>query len=240
MAAVTPFAIAAVVLAGSGVANAVPAPVAPPGGIATQIIPGAVNYTATNNESSAIITTDAGTLAVQDGKFEIRSASGELVGGTPLEVNVEDIAIPFDADIQGNTATLRPAMDRAYFKPAASAPQEIASKTPEDREYEAWKKFGSRLSPGVAVGALVGTIGSATVGCVLGGVLGGAVTMPIAMLLGGGPVAGCIAGAVLLAPVGTIAGALLVGVPVAIAAGIEYWDGINRPLAPPEAGGPAA
>ncbi|AHH18378.1 hypothetical protein NONO_c35910 [Nocardia nova SH22a] len=217
----------------TGTAGAVPAPEAPPGGIATQIIPGVVNYTASNDGNSAVITTDAGSLTVRDGQFQIRAANGEIVGGTPLEVNVDDIVVPIRAVIDGNKATLTPIAEAAFYRPAVSAPKEIAAQTPQEREAAAWSKFTTRVALGSALGALVGTVGSAAVGCVAGGVLGGAVTMPVAMLLGGGPLGGCIAGAVTLAPVGTIGGALLVGVPVAIAGAIEYFSTITAPLPAP-------
>ncbi|MBF6211032.1 hypothetical protein IU433_10965 [Nocardia puris] len=224
-------AIAAVGIAG-GTANALPAPVAPPGGIATPIIPGVVNYTATNDGTSAIITTDVGALTVVGGQFQITDAEGRLVGGVPLEVTVDEIAYPVKAEITGNTAKLTPTTEGAYFRPALSAAKEISEQTAAQREQAAWQKLGSRLSVGAAVGALVGAVGASAVGCVAGGVLGGALTAPVALLLGGGPIAGCIAGAVMLAPVGTIAGALLVGVPVAIAGAIEYFSTVTAPLPP--------
>lgn len=236
MAAVAMMAIAAVGIAG-GTANAVPAPVAPPGGIATPIIPGVVNYTATNDGTSAIITTDAGTLTVVGGQFQIKDAEGRLVGGVPLEVTVDDIAYPVKAEIEGNTAKLTPTTEGAYFRPAVSAPKEINDQALAQREQAAWQKLGSRLSVGAAVGALVGAVGAGTVGCVLGATTAAALTAPVAMLLGGGPIAGCIAGAVILAPAGTIGGALLVGVPVAIAGAIEYFSTITAPLPPAGQGG---
>ncbi|APE36544.1 hypothetical protein BOX37_24400 [Nocardia mangyaensis] len=224
MAIASMVAIAAVGIAGTaGNAGAVPAPVAPPGGIATQIIPGMVNYTADRDDTAAIITTDAGTLTVANGQFQIKNADGVIVGGVPLEVSIDDIAYPVKAEINGNTARLTPTTDGAYYKPSANAPKEINAVSPQQREASAWQKFGSRLSVGAAIGALIGAVGAAGVGCIAGGVVGGAVTAPIALLLGGGPIAGCIAGAVMLAPVGTMAGALFVGVPVAIAAAIEYF-----------------
>ncbi|MFC6013760.1 hypothetical protein [Nocardia lasii] len=217
-------AIAAVGIAGTaGSAGAVPAPVAPDGGIAVEIVPGVVNYTATRDDTAAIITIDAGSLTVANGQFQIKNAENQIVGGTPLEISIDEIAYPVRAEINGNTARLTPVTEGAYYKPSASAPQHIAEVSPQQREASAWQKFGSRLSVGAAIGALVGAVGAGVAGCIIGGVIGAGLSLPLAMFLGAGPVAGCIAGAVMLAPAGTMGGALFVGVPVAIAAAVEYF-----------------
>lgn len=224
--------IAALTVAG-GTAGAAPAPVAPEGGFSVPIVPGKINYTTNNDGNSAVITTDAGSLEVKDGQFRILSPAGGIVGGVPLEVNVDDIVYPVRATIEGNKATLTPVVEGAFYRPAMAAPKEISNKAAEQREQAAWSKFGSRLSVGAAVGAIVGAIGAAVVGCVAGGVLGLGLTLPVALLLGGGPIAGCLAGAMTLGPLGAMAGTIVVGAPVAIAAAIEYFSTVNAPL-PPE------
>ncbi|MFC9896294.1 hypothetical protein ACFVMC_21610 [Nocardia sp. NPDC127579] len=225
--------IAALTVAG-GTAGAAPAPVAPQGGFTVPIVPGVINYTTNNDGNSAVVTTDAGSLVVKDGQFQILSPAGDIVGGVPLEVNVEDIVYPVRATIEGNRATLTPVVEAAFYRPAVFAPKQVAASTPEQREQAAWSKFGSRLSVGAAVGAIIGAIGAGVVGCVAGGVLGLGLTLPVALLLGGGPIAGCLAGAMTLGPLGAMAGTIVVGAPVAIAAAIEYFNAVNAPLAPEE------
>ncbi|MFF2110701.1 hypothetical protein [Rhodococcus koreensis] len=69
-----------------------------------QIAP-SINYKAYNNGTAAVITTDAGSLAVTNGTFQIK-ADGRIIAGVPLELRLDDISMPIDARIDGNTATL--------------------------------------------------------------------------------------------------------------------------------------
>ncbi|MCP2315118.1 hypothetical protein APR12_000448 [Nocardia amikacinitolerans] len=118
-----------------------------------------VDYTASVDGNAAVITVDdAGRLAVDNGRFEIRSADGRILAGVPLEFNVDDIAFPIDAEIAGNTARLVPVLDpaRAQYKPAALPFQEHAPwKTPYEREQAAFSRLAATVTMGV--GAPVAT-----------------------------------------------------------------------------------
>ncbi|OQS16411.1 hypothetical protein B0T36_05450 [Nocardia donostiensis] len=192
-----------------------------------------INYTAYKNGTAAVITVDAGKLIVDNGQFQIRSAAGEILAGVPLEFNIDDIAFPIDAEIEGNTATLTPVLDpeRARYNPVAMPFQEHAPwTTPYEREQAAWARMNSTIIMGATVGAMVGAIGAGTIGCLLGGAAGAALTSPLATLLGAGPLAGCLIGAGAFAPVGALAGSIFIGAPVAIAAFIQYHTTNTEPL----------
>ncbi|MFC9660017.1 hypothetical protein ACFVJ5_07240 [Nocardia sp. NPDC127606] len=216
----------------AGTASAAPAS----GPLSVNIAP-AVNYKAYKEGNAAVITVDAGKLIVDQDQFQIRSNTGEILAGVPLEFNVDDIAFPIDAKIDGNTATLTPAldMDRAHYKPAALPfEQQAPWKTPYDREVAAWARMSQTVILGAGIGAIVGAVGSGTIGCLLGGAAGTALTSPLATLFGAGPLAGCLIGAAALAPIGVVAGSIFVAAPVAIAAGIQYFTTINEPFPEPK------
>lgn len=233
-AAVSAMTIAALGLA-AGTASAAPAATSPTLNptVNMQTAP-SINYTAHGNDTSAVLTTDAGSLVVADNQLQIRAADGTVVGGVPLELRIDDISMPIVADITGNTATLTPDPARAIYKPVALPFQESAPwKTPYEREQAAWSRMASTITTGSAVGAIVGAVGAGLTGCVAGGALGA--VGGFAFLLAGavpGALIGCLAGAATFAPVGTAAGAILVSGPVAIAAAIQYFTTINEPFTP--------
>ncbi|RMI34234.1 hypothetical protein [Nocardia stercoris] len=218
-----------------------------------------VNYTATATDTSAIIKTDAGSLVNEDGKLEIKAPNGNVLAGIPLSFRVDDFTFPVAADINGNTATLSPKFDLADATyapvsndvkaglPANSTVKNVDLpfqdqapwKTPYDREQAAFNRLKDTISMGATIGAAVGAIGGAALGCVLGGVaVGGGATLATG-IIGGifsflpGALVGCIAGAAATGFLGTIGGALLVTIPVAIGAAIQYFTTTNEPFNPP-------
>ncbi|WP_431972383.1 hypothetical protein [Nocardia sp. bgisy134] len=228
--------VAVGIIVSTQTAYGTPAPETPAIGASADTI----NYTAHNNGSSAIVTTDAGTLAVIDGQFQIKAADGRIVGGIPLKLHLDEIALPISATIEGNTATLTPDVSQARFYPALPSPVALPFedyapwKTPYDREVAAWARLTSTISTGAAVGVIIGAIGAGTVGCLAGGTLGA--TGGFAFLAAGaipGAAIGCLTGAALFAPIGTLVGAIFVGAPVAIAAAIQYFSTVNAPFDPP-------
>lgn len=200
--------------------------------LSTQLAPG-VTYKAFQDGATAVISIASGSLVVDHGKFQIRSATGKVLAGVPLSFNVGDIAFPIDAKVTGRTARLTPVINRsrASYRPVALPYQKDAPwKSRYDREQAAWSRMSTTIVTGAAVGAIVGAVSAGTLGCLLGAASGAVITAPLFLLLGGGPVAGCIVGATLLAPVGTLVGSIFVGAPVAIAAFIQYQDTVNAPF----------
>ncbi|MBJ8345673.1 hypothetical protein [Antrihabitans sp. YC2-6] len=194
-----------------------------------------VHYTTYKDGAAAVISIDQGSLVVDGGRFQIRSANGDVLAGVPLEYNVDEIAFPIDATIDGHTARLTPSVDpaRAYYKPVAMPFQDQAPwRTAYEREQAAWARMTQTITTGAAAGAIAGAIGTGLIGCLVGGTTAGIATGPLAMLFGAGPLAGCLIGAAALAPLGVVGGAMFVGAPVAIAAFIQYQDTINAPFAP--------
>lgn len=234
LAAVSMLTAAAIGLtSGTAYADPVPTPHSPDT-LNVELAP-RINYRAFDNGGAAVITTDAGTLAIANGQFQIRAADGTIVGGVPLELRVDDISMPIDARIDGNTATLTPDPTHAVYKPVALPFQESAPwKTPYEREQAAWSRMMSTISLGAAVGSIVGAVGAGALGCVAGGVLGA--TGGFAFLAAGavpGALIGCLAGAAAFVPLGTLAGTLFVTGPVAVAAVIQYFTTVNSPFVPP-------
>ncbi|WP_433599247.1 hypothetical protein ACQPXH_26815 [Nocardia sp. CA-135953] len=80
-----------------------------------------VGFTARATESSTIITTDAGSMAVEDGALKIKAADGSVVAGAELRFRVDDFEFPIAANIADHTATLTPQFDLAHatYKPVA-------------------------------------------------------------------------------------------------------------------------
>ncbi|MFB8275994.1 hypothetical protein [Nocardia colli] len=214
-------AVTIIALGSSGTAAA-----APPGRIPNGT---SIGLAVTSDHESAAIDIDGGSMTVQDGRFQIRDDNGTVIAGTPLHVNIDNIVYPVTVRIESHHATLTPSTTGAYFE-RADAATPITRSPQQEQESQAWGRMGGRIGTGVAVGALVGSIFAATTGCVLGAATGTLLTLPLAALLGGGTLAGCVVGATLMLPVGTLFGSLAIGVPVAIAAAIEYVTTAYAPL----------
>lgn len=196
-----------------------------------------VHYQATTTPTSTIISTDAGSLAADDGVFTIRATNGTVLAGTELSFRVDDFVFPIAAEIHDHTATLTPRFDRehAIYKPVDLPFQDSAPwKSPYDREQAAWNRLFQTITTGAAIGTLVGGIGGGAVGCLLGGIAGA--TVAAATIVGMfGPfipaaAVGCLGGIVAIGALGTLAGQILVTAPVAIMAGVQYFTTINAPF----------
>ncbi|MFI9505668.1 hypothetical protein [Nocardia sp. NPDC052566] len=200
---------------------------------------GVINFTARATDTQSIITTDAGSLVVEDGALKIKAANGTVVAGTPLKFRVDEFEFPIAAQISDRTATLTPQVDTAHavYKPVALPFEDKAPwKTEYEREQAAWSRLTSTISAGATVGTLVGGIGGGAVGCVLGGIVGaGAAAASIVGLFGPfvpAAVLGCLGGIAAIGAIGVLAGQIFITAPVAIAAAIQYFTTINAPFAP--------
>ncbi|MEV0110025.1 hypothetical protein AB0H42_27320 [Nocardia sp. NPDC050799] len=80
-----------------------------------------MHYRAYHDGTAAVISIDSGSLIVENGNFQIRAASGEILAGVPLEFTYDSIAFPIEATVEGNTARLTPvvSVDRARYNPVA-------------------------------------------------------------------------------------------------------------------------
>ncbi|RBO91843.1 hypothetical protein [Nocardia puris] len=201
---------------------------------------GVINFTAEQTETSALISTDVGSLVVEDDELKIKAADGTTVAGTPLKLRIDEFEFPIAAEISGRNATLTPqvAPDKAVYKPVALPYENQAPwKTEYEREQAAWNRMTSTIAMGATIGTLVGGLGGAAVGCLAGGAVGAAaIGGTIVGLFGpfiGGALLGCVAGAAAVGALGTIAGQIFVTGPVAIGAAIQYFTTINQPFTPP-------
>jgi hypothetical protein len=200
----------------------------------------AINFTAQSTEASSIITTDAGSLVVEDDALKIKAANGNVVAGTPLSLRIDDFEFPIAADISGRTATLTPQIDpaKAVYKPVALPFEDTAPwKTPYDREQAAWNRMKDTIATGATVGTLIGGLTGGTLGCVLGGIAGATVAAATIVGLFGAflpaAVIGCIGGIIAVGAIGTLAGQIFITAPVAIGAAIQYITTINQPFIQP-------
>ncbi|MFI9409892.1 hypothetical protein [Nocardia gamkensis] len=196
-----------------------------------------VGFTAHATETSSIITTDSGSLVVEDQVLKLKAADGTVVAGAPLTFHLDEFEFPIAAEISERTATLTPQFDLAHatYKPVALPFEDKAPwKTEYDREQAAWSRLTSTVGMGATIGTLVGGIGGASVGCILGGIAGA--TVAAATIVGMfGPfipaaAVGCLGGIVAVGALGTVAGQILVTAPVAIGAAIMYFSTINSPM----------
>ncbi|MFX0574393.1 hypothetical protein [Nocardia nepalensis] len=197
----------------------------------------AVGFTAHATDTQSIVTTDAGSMVVENGVFKIAAADGTVLTGMPLKVRVDDFEFPIAADIAGRTATLTPQFDMAHatYKPVALPYEDQAPwKNQYDREQAAWTRLTSTITMGATLGTLVGGLGGGAVGCVLGGIAGATVASATIVGLFGAfiPAAaiGCLGGIIAVGALGTVAGQLLITAPVAIGAAIQYFSTVNSPL----------
>ncbi|VFB00790.1 hypothetical protein [Nocardia cyriacigeorgica] len=225
--------IAALVTVATGVA-------AGTSGAAPEKDTGAVGFTAQATETQSIITTDAGSLVVEDDTFKVKAVDGTVLAGTPLRFRVDEFEFPIAAQISDRTATLTPQFDLAHavYKPVALPFEDEAPfKSEYDREKDAWTRLTSTIAMGATVGTLVGGLGGAAVGCVLGGIAGATVASATIIGLFGpfipAAAVGCVDGILAVGALGTVAGQLLVTAPVAIGAAIQYFSTINQPFPAP-------
>lgn len=199
-----------------------------------------INFSAQEVNGTSVITTDAGSLVVEEGAFKVKAADGTTVAATPLSFRLDEFELPIAADISGNTAVLTPQLDpaKAVYKPVALPFEDKAPwKSEYDREQAAWSRLTSTISLGAAIGTLVGGLGGGAVGCVLGGIAGATVASATIVGLFGPfiPAAaiGCIGGILAIGALGTLAGQILITAPVAIGAVIQYVTTINQPFTTP-------
>ncbi|WP_433732590.1 hypothetical protein ACQP0C_09695 [Nocardia sp. CA-129566] len=199
-----------------------------------------INFTADTTDTQSIITTDGGSLVIEDGALKIKAANGTTVAGTPLIFRVDEFEFPVAADIADRTATLTPQFDMAHatYKPVALPYEDKAPwKTEYDREQAAWSRMTSTISMGATIGTLVGGIGGGAVGCVLGGIAGATVASATIVGLFGpfipAAAVGCVGGIVAIGALGVLAGQILVTAPVAIGAAIQYFTTLGQPFNAP-------
>ncbi|MFD5175965.1 hypothetical protein ACFWM1_09155 [Nocardia sp. NPDC058379] len=196
-----------------------------------------INYSAeVVEDSKAVITTDAGSLVVEDGAFKVKAANGTTVAGTPLTFRLDEFELPIAAEISGNKATLSPVYDasKAVYKPVALPFENQAPwKNEYEREQAAWSRLTQTISLGATIGTLVGGLGGAAVGCIAGAGAGLVATGVLLALFGAGPIAGCVVGATTIGALGVIAGQIFVTAPVAIGAAIQYFITITQPYPTP-------
>ncbi|MFJ4650960.1 hypothetical protein ACIP5Y_06755 [Nocardia sp. NPDC088792] len=201
--------------------------------------PTGVDVTASATDESAIISTDAGSLTVENGTFKIKSPEGITLAGTELNFRVDDFEFPIAAEISDRTATLTPQFDLAHavYKPVALPFEDKAPwKNEYDREVSAWTRLTSTISMGATLGTLVGGLSGAAIGCVAGGLMLGTAASAVTGIIGAifaflpGAAIGCLVGVAAVGAIGTILGHIFISAPIALGAAIQYFTTVNTPL----------
>ncbi|WP_147288869.1 hypothetical protein [Nocardia mexicana] len=202
---------------GIGSATAVAEPSAPDGHtVRAEIMPG-VHYTGNTLDQSVVIETGAATLITQGGLFQVRDAAGNVVGG--------------------NAFAVEPAALKAAAAPAAAAPDmgldDIDVDPHTERFNEAIEAAVNEFGLATGVGTMAGGLIGLAAGCGIGAVAGAVFGAPVLDAGGLTVIAGCLAGAAVLGGMGAIIGAALLGVPVAVAAAIQFQNTMNQPYESP-------
>ncbi|WP_233531172.1 hypothetical protein [Antrihabitans sp. YC2-6] len=180
-----------------------------------------IHYTASLDDKSVVVETDAGSLATANGQFQILDTAGNVVAGLPLTFQAAGQSWPIVAEIIGNTATLTPTQVSAIDldrHPVDAASDAIFN--------QALSNFGTTVGAGVAIGGLIGTAVGAGIGCLAGGLAGGAAAavVTIGTLAIPGAIGACIVTGAAAGAIGAVVGTIVVGVPVAIVAGIQFYN----------------
>ncbi|WP_069163469.1 hypothetical protein [Nocardia altamirensis] len=192
-----------------------------------------IHYTAGVVDKSVVLTTDAGSLTTDNGRFLVNDSTGRLLVSMPLTYQRDDKVWPITATIDGNTATLTPNTDPAAAKPAPPELRDIAI-DPQSTDFNtAVMNFATVAGLGVALGTLIGTTIGAGIGCVAGGALvGAAAAVPtIGVLAVPGFLGGCLVTGAAAAPIGAVIGTIALGVPAAIIGGLLFAGALGKQAA---------
>ncbi|MBF4999736.1 hypothetical protein IRT45_21570 [Nocardia sp. BSTN01] len=200
-------------------------PATPPNSsIRTTVLPG-IHYTSSIVDGSVRISTDSGSLTVRGNQFQVLDGQGNLAAGFPLTYRKDDKDWPIAARIDGNTAILTPGTDPASARPATPVelPRPVAS---EAQFQNAMATAATEFGLAISVGTLIGTLIGLPLGCIAGALTVGTITFPVFFA---GALGGCLAGAAVGVALGSAAGIILVGVPVGIAALIDFTNQVTAP-----------
>ncbi|MBF6329963.1 hypothetical protein IU452_15685 [Nocardia transvalensis] len=187
-----------------------------------------MHYSAEISGNSVVLHTDTGSLSVVDGQLRILDPTGVVVGGIPLNYQRDGKRWPIAASVHDTTAQLTPSTDPGQATPAPPPP----GLDPESDTFnDALSHFSTQVGVGAALGGLIGTVIGAGVGCLAGGLVAGATAAvpTVGVLAIPGFLGGCLVTAAAAAAIGGVAGTIAVGVPVAIAAGILFFNTVNAP-----------
>ncbi|MBW0272397.1 hypothetical protein ATM97_19630 [Nocardia sp. MH4] len=231
VAATSALVIAALGIA-TGTSHAAPAPAPAPipaflDGVSqgvNQVLPG-INWKTGIEGDSVVVETDAGSLASENGQFQVRDGQGNVVVGFPLAYTLNDLEYPIDAAIDGTRAVLTPRTEAASARPSTLLKDVVRQDAFDDAVSAAATQFGIVTAIGTLVGTLVGGVAGCAIGAAGGLILG----IPVLALGGATGIAGCLAGGAVGIPLGAAAGLVITGVPAAIVIGIGFSNRINAP-----------
>lgn len=194
---------------------------------------GPVHYTVTRAGHEITIAVTDGTIGIAGSELRIRNRAGAKVFAMPLSYRMENEQYPIRARATERSAVLTPVTDAraatpvhesqvAPFRHAAERSQWAEPRTRKERDDQALSRFNEQLSAGMSISSIVGI----TVGAVVGGTVGCLLGLPFFGI-------GCVPALLAGASVGSIGGAILGGGGSLVTAGMQYFNTINSPFAPP-------
>ena len=211
----------------TGTASATPSgATATPGSAQSSTAQTPINYKVSRVATSALLTTDAGSLTATDNQLQILDRSGVVAATVPLTYVFQNHSFPIAAHVNGNTATLTPSTNLAQSAPVKDEALPFLHQADLNAAMGA---TATNMTAATEIGAVVGAIIGGVGGCVGGALLGLGATAPLLGLLGAGPIAGCAIGALTLGPVGGLAGAVLIGGPALVATAFQFVQLLGEP-----------
>ncbi|RDI44892.1 hypothetical protein [Nocardia mexicana] len=173
-----------------------------------------VHYEVRRDGDTAVLILGDGAPRIVGDQLVVADHTDRPVAAIPLTYQIDSVAYPIDARLDGNTAILTPlrensraAVDPGRVVNADQAIQHVAESF-NPRDTQALAVFAQRVAIGAAVSTVLGAILGGGIGCLVGGAAGAAISSPVIALLlpfVGATIAGCVLGAATLGAVGGIA-----------------------------------
>ncbi|QXQ14074.1 hypothetical protein [Skermania piniformis] len=217
----------------AGTANAAPAVAAPVPtdpqqfvANAAAVFNGVVNPASVPaGQPAPVLDTPLGSISVQGGRLQVGAPDGSVIAAAPAPATPAAVAANPDLvdDVAARPVPVTPVLDYGW-------------KTEGDREQWAFKRAQDSVSLAASIAGATGAAGGGLIGCGIGGAVGavgGGVALPV-FGLPMGALAGCLVGATTGAALGGLVTAAAVTLPVAVAAGIGYYQTISSPFVPPK------
>ncbi|WP_068278569.1 hypothetical protein [Aldersonia kunmingensis] len=243
-AAATAVLAAVAVAVTAGTANAAPSPAVPAQSAQPAPQASEVSYEVTKSGDAAVLNIFGGKIQQLDSQLVISDAADHQIAVLPLRVQIDDMAYPVAAQVDGSTATLTPSKVAGERVAAPVSQnqvipvQQAAAQGGESfmpRDAQALGAFAQRAGVGTAVSAVLGAVLGAGTGCLMGAAVGATLTSPLIPLLVpfvGGAIAGCLVGMALMGPVGSIVGTVFAGGPIIAFSAFQYFSTILAPCPP--------
>ena len=191
-----------------------------------------------------VLNTPIGSVTVADGQLRASNTAGQVVAAAPVApvAQAAEVAVPDQAKQSLSAVAGDPnVVNDVAARPVPVTPVlDYGWKTEAEREQWAFARAKDSISTAASVATPIGIVGGGVVGCAVFGALGAGVGAITVAGVGGipGALGGCILGSAVGVGIGAIAANALITLPVAIAAGIGYYQTVTSPFVPPKPAAP--